>query len=89
MRQFASQPESISFQLNRLLPYAWVMSKSVKRPAAVAVSLRLRSECPPPNYAFKPTAGEVCRSNPPLPAGGGLTRRYTSRAEWEWWARDL
>jgi hypothetical protein len=29
----------------------------------------------PPNYAFKPTAGEVCRSNRPLPAGGGLTRR--------------
>jgi hypothetical protein len=28
-----------------------------------------------PNYAFKPTAGEVGRSNQPLPAGGGLTRR--------------
>jgi hypothetical protein len=27
------------------------------------------------NYAFKPTAGEVCRSNQPLLAGGGLTRR--------------
>jgi hypothetical protein len=27
------------------------------------------------NYAFKPTAGEVCRSNHPLRAGGGLTRR--------------
>jgi hypothetical protein len=27
------------------------------------------------NYAFKPTAGEVCRSNQPLSAGGGLTRR--------------
>jgi hypothetical protein len=29
----------------------------------------------PPNYAFKPTAGEVIRSNQPLLAGGGLTRR--------------
>jgi hypothetical protein len=29
----------------------------------------------PPNYAFKPTAGEVCRSNQALLAGGGLTRR--------------
>jgi hypothetical protein len=29
----------------------------------------------PPNYAFKPTAGEVIRTNRPLPAGGGLTRR--------------
>jgi hypothetical protein len=28
-----------------------------------------------PNYAFKPTAGEVCRTNQPLLAGGGLTRR--------------
>jgi hypothetical protein len=28
-----------------------------------------------PNYAFKPTAGEVFRSNQPLRAGGGLTRR--------------
>jgi hypothetical protein len=28
-----------------------------------------------PNYAFKPTAGEVFRTNPPLPVGGGLTRR--------------
>ena len=27
------------------------------------------------NYAFKPTAGEVVRTNPPLLAGGGLTRR--------------
>jgi hypothetical protein len=31
-----------------------------------------------PNYAFKPTAGEVCRSNQPLLAGGGLTRRYAT-----------
>jgi hypothetical protein len=29
----------------------------------------------PPNYAFKPTAGEVIRTNQPLLAGGGLTRR--------------
>jgi hypothetical protein len=29
----------------------------------------------PPNYAFKPTAGEVIRFNQPLRAGGGLTRR--------------
>jgi hypothetical protein len=29
----------------------------------------------PPNYAFKPTAGEVFRINLPLRAGGGLTRR--------------
>jgi hypothetical protein len=29
----------------------------------------------PPNYAFKPTAGEVFRTNQPLLAGGGLTRR--------------
>jgi hypothetical protein len=29
----------------------------------------------PPNYAFKPTAGEVFRINQSLPAGGGLTRR--------------
>jgi hypothetical protein len=29
----------------------------------------------PPNYAFKPTAGEVIRFNLPLLAGGGLTRR--------------
>jgi hypothetical protein len=28
-----------------------------------------------PNYAFKPTAGEVIRFNQPLPCGGGLTRR--------------
>jgi hypothetical protein len=28
-----------------------------------------------PNYAFKPTAGEVIRFNQPLLAGGGLTRR--------------
>jgi hypothetical protein len=28
-----------------------------------------------PNYAFKPTAGEVFRTNQPLLAGGGLTRR--------------
>jgi hypothetical protein len=28
-----------------------------------------------PNYAFKPTAGEVIRTNQPLRAGGGLTRR--------------
>jgi len=27
------------------------------------------------NYAFKPTAEGVFRSNPPLPCGGGLTRR--------------
>ncbi len=27
------------------------------------------------NYAFKPTAGEVIRTNQPLLAGGGLTRR--------------
>jgi hypothetical protein len=27
------------------------------------------------NYAFKPTAGEVFRSNQALLAGGGLTRR--------------
>jgi hypothetical protein len=27
------------------------------------------------NYAFKPTAGEVFRTNKPLLAGGGLTRR--------------
>jgi hypothetical protein len=27
------------------------------------------------NYAFKPTAGEVCRTNQPLLAGGGSTRR--------------
>jgi hypothetical protein len=27
------------------------------------------------NYAFKPTAGEVFRTNQPLRAGGGLTRR--------------
>jgi hypothetical protein len=29
----------------------------------------------PPNYAFKPIAGEVTRKNQPLSAGGGLTRR--------------
>jgi hypothetical protein len=29
----------------------------------------------PPNYAFKPTAGELVRTNQPLRAGGGLTRR--------------
>jgi hypothetical protein len=27
------------------------------------------------NYAFKPTAGEVFRTNQPLLTGGGLTRR--------------
>ncbi len=31
-----------------------------------------------PNYAFKPTAGGVCRSNPALLAGGGLTRRWAA-----------
>jgi hypothetical protein len=30
------------------------------------------------NYAFKPTAGEVCRSNQSLRAGGGLTRRWAA-----------
>ncbi len=32
----------------------------------------------PPNYAFKPTAGEVFRINQPLLAGGGLTRRWAA-----------
>jgi hypothetical protein len=32
----------------------------------------------PPNYAFKPTAGEVIRFNRPLRAGGGLTRRWAA-----------
>jgi hypothetical protein len=34
-----------------------------------------RSSRMQPNYAFKPTAGEVFRFNQPLRAGGGLTRR--------------
>jgi hypothetical protein len=34
----------------------------------------------PPNYAFKPTAGEVVRTNQLLLAGGGLTRRYVAKA---------
>jgi hypothetical protein len=33
-----------------------------------------------PNYAFKPTAGEVFRFNQPLLAGGGLTRRWAANA---------
>jgi hypothetical protein len=36
----------------------------------VRLALQVKS-----NYAFKPTAGEVFRSNRPLLAGGGLTRR--------------
>ena len=30
------------------------------------------------NYVFKPTAGEMLRSSGPLPAGGGLTRRWSA-----------
>jgi hypothetical protein len=33
-----------------------------------------------PNYAFKPTAGEVFRTNQPLRTGGGLTRRWAANA---------
>jgi len=33
----------------------------------------------PPNYAFKPTAGDVIRFNQPLRAGGGLTRRWAAK----------
>jgi hypothetical protein len=40
------------------------------------VSLGRRQRLPArSNYAFKPTAGEVFRTNQPLSAGGGLTRR--------------
>jgi hypothetical protein len=35
----------------------------------------------PSNYAFKQTAGKVFRSNPPLRAGGGLTRHKPSASQ--------
>jgi hypothetical protein len=39
---------------------------------------RKRRVAMPPNYAFKPTARGVFRNNPPLQAGGGLTRRWAA-----------
>jgi hypothetical protein len=48
-------------------------------------SLQLQTSSPSlsklaPNYAFKPTAGEVIRFNRPLWTGGGLTRRWAAQS---------
>jgi len=53
---------------------AWLCVLSNTRSNYSSLS-RKRRVAMPPNYAFKPTAGEVIRFNQPLWAGGGLTRR--------------
>ncbi len=45
---------------------------SIEIPVCEAAHSRLEARS---NYAFKPTAEGVFRSNLPLPCGGGLTRR--------------
>jgi hypothetical protein len=75
VRAFAARFVRACYQFTRFSFYASAMHRVVSSCSFVSGTRSLRQRVCEPNYAFKPTAGEVCRSNRALRAGGGLTRR--------------